>query len=53
MNDLRFKVLAGAKVSTGSGSDRRYARLRRACGDIDRFLNSTPAACVPTRLSEV
>src|SRR4030095_735405 len=26
----------------------RYARLRRGCVDTDRFLDSTPEACVPT-----
>src|SRR6187401_1107216 len=33
-------------VRTGSGSD-RVIRLWRAWDDIDRFLNSTPEACVP------
>ena len=37
-----------ATVSTESDSDRVGPHAsRRACGDLDRFLNSTPEACVP------
>src|SRR5437763_11678497 len=40
---------AGAGALESESPAGSVPRLWRACVDIDRFLNSTPAACVPTR----